>query len=280
MKSKPISLVLLLQVLLAGCGVEPQPFDGRRANFDVEIYTTFEQLMPAGFTTEPVYVGASYSSPWNPDGGAVPAVVVDINGCGITVNGAAMQDNGENPRSDGYRRYINAEPVLVYQTMGGLSSSLEPVTIAIDLPSEDSYHYPDGYPRLETTLALPDFQFEEWYMGATVAEGDTIRYGWTREPDLLPSWSLENDPDDAHLIRTYRAAGEVVRTDTLWVDATANELEVVVGEFGAGQSNRSLELRFQLTTGTNSTITEVVPGKQASIGLREIREYNRIYAIQ
>lgn len=275
-----LAFTLFLMLLMAGCTVEPEPFDSRRAGFEVEIYTTVQLPMETLFDADSAFVSASYASGWAPDDGAIPAVPVPIPGCTIKVNGAAMQSNPNDEGPEGYRIYRESEALRLMFGDGAPVSNLAPVTLAIELPSQDNYHYPDGYPTLETTIAFPEFQFLDLNTNVPVAEGDTIHYTWTRSFEVNPSWSWFNDPDRGRLIRIYHAGGAEVRRDTLAVDARVNELEVVVGEYGSGQPNRSIELRLQLTTSYTSTMETVVPGKQAFIGLREIREYKRTFAIQ
>ena len=295
MMKRSLFFFLVLFVLFAGCAVEPEPFDGRRAYIAIEVYTTFDELMPPGLLADKVYATASYSSPWNPDGGAVPAVVVGIEDCRLKVNGVSIPDNDEtwpdDPQylvrdiyGDGYHWYKSQEPVTVYLDNLAYNDNLSPISLTIDLPSEDSYHYPNRYPRVQAALPFSDFHLVERYPSSPIAVGDTIQYLWDRS--TVSDWNLryDDDPDEGRLIVAYSTLGMspdfLLYADTSTVDLTTDTLDVVIEDHGPDGTSVSLEVRFQLTTSIGSKTIDIVSGKQAWVDLREVREYVKSYTIE
>lgn len=288
-----VLLLLLMLVMLTGCSDGPPEFDGRPADILVDVYTTVPFLAPYQrfIVADSVYASAFYPQPWSPNGSGVPAVVIGIENLSISVEGVPLQpyvnwSSAPNHRDifyHGYRLYRNQSDVVVPAAEG--HSGLGAVSLVIDLPNEDTYHYPDGYPTIEREMQFPDYQFSASVApGTTLDIGETLQLSWDRGLDPSEHINRSLEAYDGRLVVTYieyldTPPGLVVHTDSSTVDLSAGTLDIVVGDYGQGLQHREIEIHLQMVTGFASKVVEVVPGKNAFLKVREIREHSMLYSI-
>lgn len=127
-----------------------------------------------GISVEEAKVSATYPNPWNPDGGAVPTVIVGIDGCVIHLNGLGpllpLEDNN----------YSESEYLLEAVDQLGYDPP-DRIRLDVELPSEEE-SYPDAYPVF--TTSLPTYTIPVDIPEGSCSLGDTLRYTLHRDPDL------------------------------------------------------------------------------------------------
>lgn len=148
------------------------PAQDRRTAFIHLLLETNNTIL--GTSVEEAKVSATYPSPWNPDGGAVPMVIVGIEGCVIHLNGLGpllpVEDNN----------YSESEYLLEAVDQLGYYPP-ERIRLDAELPSEET-SYPDAYPVFTTNL--PTYTIPVDIPAGSCSLGDTLRYTLHRDPDL------------------------------------------------------------------------------------------------
>ena len=251
--------------------VKPPPAADRRSpfiNVILESSNTVEAV-----SLDRVSVHSNYGTPWNPNGGPVPMVVVGIDGCSFKLNNRGpltpIEDNN----------YSESEYLLEGLT-GFNYNPPQPIHFQATIPSEEDA-YPEGYPSFTVNLPTEEVEIELPNLtpydpsGAIVwppaymsdADGNFIRFVLHRNSDM--DESLRTVAVDEEYIWTNGGGADVVWSQVRFVNPDEEgNVDIYIAPSLRGEAN-VLRVTLRFTAYAATELTEIVEGKTAVVSIHE-----------